>query len=730
MIEAEGNKIIENKMRYFLRRTVEYIMDYGLSEPYLFSTPLSNPKILEILQMFINGENIEIPKRRYQYCEIAGALRYYLLEVDPYFDSAFIPSLLQITADIGVVFYSDINININITNNNIKYSNVNNSEKESVLNSNQFYVKDINEPLNSISTIRRFQALFSTLPEANQESIQSLLFLMYHLHLNYSSNQISFKTLAKVMLPTFFRASIDSSVSEEENISYHLSSAIIFLIQNYTKIYDQKIYNYGQTKFGYLVRKLVSHKRSVTCIIKCDDNEIWSCDTAGVICIWNSLFHSIQDQIVLNSPLILMKKYKDQVWCISVKSVYIVHLKTRKVTHSFTDQSNSLIFLGDTAWFCGNQLVIRNALTFDVIKEIPLLLESNSDMTGKLFCKSICLAEEKIWCGLSNGFIIIFDLNGEIEFTIENAHLKAINDILYVNNNNVWTCSDDNTIAIWSNKNYRFLRRIENHKTKILKLCYLHTTSLFKQQIWSCSWDQTFIWNSTNFSKIGKFKNPNKDCISDISFSFINDKEIQIWAASFDHSILVYNLYFNRLFKLKKSGVVIGSADVKSKSNQENQISDRHHDDLLNKYFSFNQNVDLIKNNKYLRDFLIFFETLPDTVKKLNSADITIDYSRAIGKDKFLLDQNKSFEEKFGGTIGISFKGKWKLQTVAVKKIFPHFLTGPLCPLFISYLKNLVSIFHPNILLLIGLVFDPSSLSFFIRLPFFLIINLFIYFIQ
>ena len=704
-------------------------MDFGLNSEELFSTRLSNPKIDEIIHLFQDGENGTIPRNKFSNKDVAGTLRSFILRLNhTLVPSELISIFTQPISLIPLTEEESLNsLDIYTTGKNLSTSR-------------QLKIKKSSGEFGPTSVIEKLRINLQKIPELYQPTIQSLFFIMHHIYLNNSINKIPISTLTKVLLPIFYRSDRKISEDLEEETIMRISNSLNFFIKEYPKIYANQLYYYGSSEYGYLLRKLVFHTKSVSAITRADENHFWTSDTSGVIFIWNSSRYSLIYQISLNSPLIMMKKFNDQMWCLTVRQVFVIDIKTRKILKNWSDECFSIAFVKGRAWLSGDHIYVRSVETFEIIKTIPLILDENSE--GKLFSKSICLAEDKVWCGLSNGFLLVFDLNGDLEYTNSQAHRKAINDILYVNNNTIWTCSDDTTIAIWSRNDYRFIKRIEEHKSKVFRLFYLTTSSLFKQQVWSSCFEHTLIWNSTNFANIGKFEVPSKDCLSDIIFSVINEREIQVWATSFDRSVVIYNLYFNRIFKFKTTSVVIGSTVrkardinqsaniiINSNNNNNNNNNDINNNNNNNNNIINNSNTDItikkyesqletINSNPHLQEFVTFYETLPDTVKKLNFSDVAVDYSRPIGKDKFPFDDKKNKEEKFGGTIGVTYKGKWKLQSVAIKKVYPHLISGPLCPLLISYLKIHFSVYHPDILLLIGIIFDPTNLSFYICLFF------------
>lgn len=90
----------------------------------------------------------------------------------------------------------------------------------------------------------------------------------------------------------------------------------------------------------------------------------------------------------------------------------------------------------------------------------------------------------QVWTGTLSSSIIIWDsLANKILQTIPNAHKKKINAFTNLPQKRIASCSDDGSIAVWSETSFELVNRIDAHSAKIKKVRLFDSSKKFQTPV-------------------------------------------------------------------------------------------------------------------------------------------------------------------------------------------------------------------------------------------------------
>jgi len=97
-------------------------------------------------------------------------------------------------------------------------------------------------------------------------------------------------------------------------------------------------------------------------------------------------------------------------------------------------------------------------------------------------------------------------------------------------NENVWSCSSDKTICVWTKEGTR-VKKMEGHMNKVFALAQLN-----EETVWSGSWDTyIFVWDATNLSFVDKLK-AHEDAVT-VLLPIRSPQFVDLWSGSADRSV-------------------------------------------------------------------------------------------------------------------------------------------------------------------------------------------------
>eukprot|EP00696_Hemimastix_kukwesjijk_P019526 gnl/Hemi2/8781_TR3043_c0_g1_i2.p1 gnl/Hemi2/8781_TR3043_c0_g1~~gnl/Hemi2/8781_TR3043_c0_g1_i2.p1 ORF type:complete len:707 (+),score=216.15 gnl/Hemi2/8781_TR3043_c0_g1_i2:52-2172(+) len=142
----------------------------------------------------------------------------------------------------------------------------------------------------------------------------------------------------------------------------------------------------------------------------------------------------------------------------------------------------------------------------------------------------VAVNQYEVWAGAENGSIYVFDPTvSDDPREVIKAHDEAVH-CLCRNGNNVWSGSDDHTIAVWDIHSKSEVKRLERHHSRVSVLTSAGS------RIFSGSFDcKIALWDPTRYEVVGNL--PGNFCTPIFDIAAVG---LYLWAAAKDDVISVY----------------------------------------------------------------------------------------------------------------------------------------------------------------------------------------------
>ncbi|KAL6072071.1 Phosphatidylinositol-3,4,5-trisphosphate 3-phosphatase [Balamuthia mandrillaris] len=270
---------------------------------------------------------------------------------------------------------------------------------------------------------------------------------------------------------------------------------IVVIVQKEDQITDSAVFSYKISP---------AHKSDVCCLLRVDDH-VWSGCADGTISIWDhkkslrfSEFQAHTEQTAVLDLIIagdwVVSAGQDgmvQVWDKNHKHIAKLrgHDKNTKICllHiSSAEPDSKLLLSGDSK----GVIMIWDLNTLSCKGSIQL----------DIAVQHMCLSDSEVWVAV-DAFIYTFDYrNWKRKGVSWKAHDKKIHRLLPVDQN-IWSCSDDKQICVWSAKTRTRLKTLRWHSEAVCNL------TLVGKHVWSSSLDgQTALWSVQAHKFLGEVR--------------------------------------------------------------------------------------------------------------------------------------------------------------------------------------------------------------------------------
>eukprot|EP00727_Mastigamoeba_balamuthi_P001058 m51a1_g1095 putative casein kinase i isoform delta-like (739) ;mRNA; f:73387-78343 len=116
------------------------------------------------------------------------------------------------------------------------------------------------------------------------------------------------------------------------------------------------------------------------------------------------------------------------------------------------------------------------------------------------------------------------------------AHQKKVTSLARVGEQ-VWSASEDNTIAVWDARTAARLSVMEGHAGAV------YGFAVMPDQVWSCSWDKTMmVWDPTTFRRVGVVRGYHSSTVRTVAACEGPEPGTHnVWSASYDQALCVWS---------------------------------------------------------------------------------------------------------------------------------------------------------------------------------------------
>jgi WD40 repeat protein len=415
-------------------------------------------------------------------------------------------------------------------------------------------VHNITEKATQIESIKK---LIHQIPSVNESLLSFIISLMGKIAKNSFLNKMDSSNLSKTIGPNLLWKFLKNSGDSVEYLinSTKINDIINIMIENYREFWP--LFKEEYAEWFVWDEKLFSHKKSVQYLINgYNDIHIWSCDSNGVIKIWDiENRKEIKEFDSEQGRLFTMSKIgTKQIWTASAKSAKIWDIQFFQCIKTIEGFTYCMTTVKDTIWVGSENKINIYSLNDELIfqKEIPF---GKDDVILSLALDPI---NENVWAATTSKKIHIYNVKSSTLIKeITEGHKKKVNAFTVSKNNNIWSAGDD-VICVWDCQTFNLLKRLELHQGAIYGI---ETVGDF---IWSCSWDTTIkIWNSNTFELICSLENYHSDSISSVKLIWnVFKKQFEVWSSSWDKSICIFIVGpLHKLSKLNSLGIINNSME-------------------------------------------------------------------------------------------------------------------------------------------------------------------------
>jgi len=377
---------------------------------------------------------------------------------------------------------------------------------------------------------KTIKGLINSLPHANRVLLSNIIPLLARISMNSAINKMDSGNLSKTVGPNLlWKEGKGDSVEYLVN-SGKINQLVQLMIDSYEFYFPNN--EHPSKHYATLSAKLFGHKKSIQYLIRgYDENEIWSCDSNGLIRVWNSeTLQTVKEIETEQGRIFNISKIGKSVWTTSQKSIKIWSFETKECIKVLNMFAYSLLEVSEVVWIGSEEKITILNSEFNVIKELAcpgIAIAMTLDGTGK-----------RVWTGGSDKFLRVWNVqNFEIEMQLKEGHTKRINSFVSVNNQ-IWSAGEDNLICVWDAEKVTLIKQLEAHSGAVYNVC------VCGNYVWSCSWDTSVnIWNTKTFTQVFSLPKYHSDAITSVITLFNKSKKCwEAWTSSWDKSVCIWKI--------------------------------------------------------------------------------------------------------------------------------------------------------------------------------------------
>lgn len=382
-----------------------------------------------------------------------------------------------------------------------------------------------------------FLKAWERLPAINRAVLSQLLDLLVNVAANANLNLMNFDNLG-----TVFGGMADIPMRGGKWI-------LIYMLEEYESLF-------GKTKCQNAVgpvfrRKMINHNKSIFCLASVENKYVISADGQGAVSVWNGEDFSVIKKMTSDAPTYVSQLFVNiesaqiqQFWTLfphyiriwDIATILAPNTKKLDESPSHTIQLRNACFaalVGETMWISGDKVVIVDAITHTVTKELP---EYESAVPGSpVPVLGFALGYIWIWSGKTLHVWQPETYTKVREITIDGFSAPKSCKI-FPCDNNVWLTTDNGSFIVIDVDKFEIRQIVAGH------LAAVYDIEQVGELAWSCSWDKTICWWRTSPTVELVYRMPNKHTDAVSYLLPVWREELNgwdVWSASWDRSCQV-----------------------------------------------------------------------------------------------------------------------------------------------------------------------------------------------
>ena len=382
-----------------------------------------------------------------------------------------------------------------------------------------------------------FLRLWDRLPAINRAVLSHVLDLLVNVAANSALNLMNFDNLG-----TVFGGMADIPMRGGKWI-------LVYLLEEYEALF-------GMTKCKEATslvfrRKIINHNKSIFCLASVENKYVISADGQGAVSVWNSHDFSIIKKMTCDAPTYVPQLFVNidsaqiqQFWTLfphyiriwDISTILAPNTKKLDESPSHTIQLRNACFaalVGETMWISGDKVVVVDAITHTVTKELP---EYESAVPGSpVPVLGYALGYIWIWSGKTLHVWQPETYTKVREITIDGFSAPKSCKI-FASDNNVWLTTDNGSFIVVDVDRFEIRQIVTGHSAAVYDI------EQVGELAWSCSWDKTICWWKTSPTVELLYRMPNKHTDAVSYLLPVWREELNgwdVWSASWDRSCQV-----------------------------------------------------------------------------------------------------------------------------------------------------------------------------------------------
>eukprot|EP01087_Luapelamoeba_hula_P020947 TRINITY_DN7230_c0_g1_i2.p1 TRINITY_DN7230_c0_g1~~TRINITY_DN7230_c0_g1_i2.p1 ORF type:complete len:1005 (-),score=128.15 TRINITY_DN7230_c0_g1_i2:404-3418(-) len=388
-----------------------------------------------------------------------------------------------------------------------------------------------------VTSVQRINELVHQLPIVNQAVLAELMKLLYQIDQASPICKMDAGTLSALLGKVLLWKDEDDALEAQVK----LNDALKLMILEYPLLFESEEAERASLKpeaaaYARFVRKLVGHKRSVTCMETTPDGRhMWSGDSEGVIRMWAvDELRFVREVEVATGRFFSIKRVPNptahngyQMWCATEKSLQIRDGEA-SLLHESQFGTFCILPLPQGQLWTGHDGKIR---VWDSKR-----LECKREIVVPAAVIALAVHGHNIWGACIDKKLRVWDIRSCVMIKEMSEHGRRVNDVVTVGDT-VWSSSDDKIICIWDAHRQTLAGKIKTHTGFVYGLTFMGDT------VWSCSWDKRIgVWDRGG-NQLAMLRGYHNDAVSAVHAIYSPRRRAWLaFSASYDRTLCVWLL--------------------------------------------------------------------------------------------------------------------------------------------------------------------------------------------
>jgi WD40 repeat protein len=143
---------------------------------------------------------------------------------------------------------------------------------------------------------------------------------------------------------------------------------------------------------------------------------------------------------------------------------------------------------------------------------------------------------QKVLMGVSSGYTYAYDLDTGAKHTTFSKHGSSVNKATRVNDHNIATVSDDQSLTLWDSSNGHYICSY-NHSGQVKSVVVLPNGLIATS---TCGDNLVYMWNVTNGMNVANLTG-HTDCVTDLAYNPSIGSEGALISVGLDHCVKLWS---------------------------------------------------------------------------------------------------------------------------------------------------------------------------------------------